>query len=70
MNLLEKFSQKEIKLIEQAGINIENKNYSNEELYKFQTSIIDYIMSASSKNGEIDRLRNKYDNIFRTINIK
>lgn len=70
MNLLEKFSQKEIKLIEQAEINIENKNYSNEELYKFQTSIIDYIMSASSKNGEIDRLRNQYDNIFRTINIK
>lgn len=70
MNLLEKFSQKEIELIEQAGINIENKNYSNEELYKFQTSIIDYIMSTSSKNEEIDRLRNQYDNIFRTINIK
>lgn len=32
MNLLEKLSQKEIELIEQAGINIENKNYSNEEL--------------------------------------
>ena len=70
MNLYKEFSEKDIELIKKAGINIEDKNYSNEELYKFQTSIIDYIMSASSKNGEIDKRRNQFESVFRTINIK
>lgn len=70
MNLYKEFSEKDIELIKKAGINIEDKNYSNEELYKFQTSIIDYIMSASSKNGEIDKRRHQFDSVFRTINIK
>lgn len=70
MNLYKEFSEKDIELIKKAGINIEDKNYSNEELNKFQTSIIDYIMSASSKNGEIDKRRNQFENVFRTINIK
>lgn len=70
MNLYKEFSEKDIELIKKAGINIEDKNYSNEELNKFQTSIIDYIMSASSKNGEIDKRKNQFENVFRTINIK
>ena len=70
MNLYKEFSEKDIELIKKAGISIEDKNYSNEELYKFQTSIIDYIMSASSKNGEIDKRRNQFESVLRTINIK
>ena len=70
MNLIEKCSNDEIKLIEQAGIMIENKEYSNEDLKQCETRIIDYIMSHSSKNGDIGKLRNQYENIFSIINIK
>lgn len=70
MNLYKEFSGKDIELIKKAGINIEDKNYSNEELYRLKTSIIDYIMSASSKNGEIDKRRHQFDSVFRTIKIK
>lgn len=68
MNLLEKCNKKEIKLIENVGIKVENKNYTNDELRAFENKIIEYIMSASSKNGDIDKLKNEYDSIFRIIN--
>ena len=70
MNLIEKCSHDEIKLIEQAGIMIENKEYSNEDLKQYEARIIDYIMSHSSKNGDISKLRNQYENIFSIINVK
>ena len=70
MNLIEKCSNDEIKLIERAGIMIENKEYSNEDLKQCETRIIDYIMSHSSKNGDISKLRHQYENIFSIINIK
>lgn len=58
MNLVEKCSNDEIKLIEQAGIVIENKDYSKEDLKQCETKIIDYIMNQSSKNDNISKLRN------------
>ena len=70
MNLIEKCSNDEIKLIEQAGIMIENKEYSKDDLKQYEARIIDYIMSHSSKNGDISKLRNQYENIFSIINIK
>ncbi len=70
MNLIEKCSNDEIKLIEQAGIMIENKDYSKDDLKQYEARIIDYIMSHSSKNGDISKLRNQYENIFSIINIK
>ncbi len=69
MNLVEKCSNDEIKLIEQAGIVIENKDYSKEDLKQCETKIIDYIMNQSSKNDNISKLRNQYENIFSIINI-
>lgn len=70
MNLIEKCSNDEIKLIEQAGIMIENKDYSKDDLKQYEARIIDYIMSHSSKNGDISKLRNQYENIFSIINIE
>lgn len=70
MNLIEKCSNDEIKLIEQAGIMVENKDYSKDDLKQYEARIIDYIMSHSSKNGDISKLRNQYENIFSIINIK
>lgn len=70
MNLYERMNNKEITLLKNVGIDIENKNYSNDDLKQFERQIVEYIMSTSSKNGDIDRLRNQYDSIFRTINVK
>ena len=70
MNLLNKCTTNEIKLIKQAGIDIENKDYSDEEIDKFGVQIAEYIMSHSSKNKDMDNLNNKFSNIFKIINVK
>ena len=68
MNLLNKCTKSEIELIEKAGIILEDKDYNEEELKICGSDIIEYIMSHSTKNGDIDKLRNDYNSIFRTIN--
>lgn len=70
MNLIESCTKTEIDLIKKAGIIVENKDYTREELKKCETEIIEYIMSQSSKNGNISNLRNQYENIFSKISIK
>ena len=68
MNILKECTSSDIKLIEKAGITLEDKDYSEEELKICGSEIIEYIMSHSTKNGDIDKLRNEYISIFRTIN--
>lgn len=70
MNLLNKCSKRDIELIEQAGVVLEDKDYNLEQLEKCEQEIIDYIMSHSSKNNEIDKLRDQYSSIFRMIENK
>jgi uncharacterized membrane-anchored protein len=70
MNLLNKCTKGEIELIEKAGITLMDKDYTEEELKKCGNEIIDYIMAHSTKNGDIDKLRNQYSSIFRTIGVK
>ena len=68
MNLLNNCTKREIELIKEAGIILEDKDYSEDELKICGSEIIEYIMSHSTKNGDIDKLRNEYSGIFRTIN--
>ena len=68
MSLIEKFTQKEIELMKQAGIKVENKEYSKEELKRYATDIEEYILSHSSKGKQISMLNNQYASIFNTIN--
>lgn len=70
MNLLNECNRSEIELIEKAGITIENKDYSKEELKRCQLQIVEYIISHSSKNGDIDKLSNQYSSIFKIIEAK
>ncbi len=70
MNLLNECTNNEIELIKQAGVVIEDKDYTNEELQRCESQIVEYIMSHSSKNKSIDNLHNQYSSIFRTINAK
>ncbi len=67
MNLLDKCTDKEMNLIKQAGIVIEDKDYTEDELKYFGNQIGDYIMSHSSKNNDISKLRNDFSRIFRMI---
>ena len=67
MNIYDKFTNSEITLIEQAGIKIENRDYTNAELKIVEMNIAEYIMNHSSKNSEISKLNVKYDRIFRVL---
>lgn len=67
MNLLNKCTTNDIKLLEKAGIYIENKDYSKEELRKYEMSIEEFIMSHSSKNGDINKLSNQYNSVLNAI---
>lgn len=70
MNLLNECTKNEIDLIKKAGVNIEDKDYTVEELKRCGTEITEYIMSHSSKNGDISKLSYEYSEIFRIFNIK
>ena len=66
MNLISKCTNKEIELLKNAGIDAE-KDYTNEELKGIEREITEYIMNHSSKNGDIGKLQNEYQSIFRTL---
>ena len=46
------FSNKDIQLFNEAGINVENKNYTNDEVERFKIKVTDFIMSQSTKDVE------------------
>lgn len=68
MNLLDKCTNNEINLMKEAGIIVENREYTNEDLKKVEHNIVEYIMNHSSK--DIQNLHSKYQSIFRTIDVK
>lgn len=70
MNLYEVMNDKEIKLLNDAGIKVEDKEYLQEDFNRMEQQLVEYIMFASSKNGEIDERRNQYESIFRVIGRK
>ncbi len=67
MNLKKQFKDKEIELLQVAGINVEDREYSKEELRKCEMSIEEFIMSHSSKNGDISKLSNQYSGILNAL---
>lgn len=67
MNLLNNCTTNEIELLEKAGISIENRDYTKEELRKCELSIEEFIMNHSTKNGNIDKLCNQYHNILNIL---
>ena len=44
------FSSKDIQLFNEAGINVENKNYTYHEVERFKIKVTDFIMSKSIKD--------------------
>ena len=69
MNLLNKCTEKEQKLMKNAGVYLEDKDYSYNELKRIEHNITEFIMNHSSKDGSIEKLQNEYDGIYRILNV-
>ena len=67
MNLYNEFSANEMKLMNNIGIIIEDRDYRQEELKKYEVDIEDFIMSHSSKNGDISKANTQYNNILNIL---
>ena len=67
MNLKKEFKKEEIELLQVAGVNVEDREYSKEELRKCEMDIEEFIMSHSSKNGDISKLSNQYYGILNKL---
>ena len=52
------FTNKDIQLFNNAGIDVENKNYTNEEVEELKIKVIDFIMSQSKK--DIDKYNKQF----------
>ena len=55
------FSNKDIQLFNEAGINVENKNYTNDEVERFKIKVTDFIMSQSA--GDIEKYSKKFSSL-------
>lgn len=55
------FSNKDIQLFNEAGINVNDKNYTNDEVERLKIKVTDYIMSQSTK--DIDRYSKKFSSL-------
>ncbi len=55
-----KFDEKEVKLLQEAGVNVEKeKEYTEDNLKIFENEVITYIMNHSK--NEISQVRNRYN---------
>lgn len=63
MNLKLDLSKSNQELLEQAGIEISNKNYSPEEIKKCENNISSYIMSKSLKNMDVSNESIRYSDL-------
>ncbi len=55
------FSNKDIQLFNEAGINVENKNYTNDEVERLKIKVTDFIVSQSTK--DIDKYSKKFSSL-------
>ena len=55
------FSSKDIQLFNEAGINVEDKNYSKEEVERLKIKVTDFIVSQSTK--DIDKYNKKFSSL-------
>ena len=55
------FSNKDIQLYNEGGINVKNKNYTNDEVERFKIKVTDFIMSQSTK--DIEKYSKKFSSL-------
>ena len=54
-------SSKDIQLFNEAGINVEDKNYTNDEIERLKIKVTDFIVSQSTM--DIDRYSKKFSRL-------
>ena len=55
------FSSKDIQLFNEAGINVEDKNYTKDEVERLKIKVTDFIVSQSTK--DIDKYSIKFSRL-------
>lgn len=55
------FSSKDIQLFNEAGINVEDKNYTKDEAERLKIKVTDFIVSQSTK--DIDKYSKKFSRL-------
>ena len=55
------FSSKDIQLFNEAGINVEDKNYTKDEVESLKIKVTDFIVSQSTK--DIDKYSKKFSRL-------
>lgn len=65
MNLFKEYNQKELNLLQEAGVILEDKDYTKDEIGHCEKQITSYIMSHSM--NDISKVESKYDDILRTL---
>ena len=55
------FSSKDIQLFNEAGINVEDKNYTNDEVERLKNRVTDFIVSQSTK--DIEKYSKKFSSL-------
>ena len=55
------FSNKDIQLFNEAGINVDDKNYTNDEVERLKIKVTDFIVSQSTK--DIDKYSKKFSSL-------
>ena len=63
MSILKSLTNKDKELLANAGVQLEDKEYTKNELSHFSVKIEEYIMSHSTKNGDISRVSQQYDKL-------
>lgn len=63
MNLSNTFNAEQTELLNQAGILIQNKDYSKDEVSLFVSEIMKYVMNNSIKNKDISNSLKEYSDI-------
>ena len=56
-----RFSSKDIQLFNEAGINVEDKNYTKDEVERLKIKVTDFIVSQSTK--DIDKYSKKFSRL-------
>ena len=54
-------SSKDIQLFNEAGVNVEDKNYTNDEVERLKIKVTDFIVSQSTK--DIDKYSKKFSRL-------
>ena len=67
MNLYKESNQEELRLFKEVGIEIDDRDYTNEELRQCQNQVIEYIMSKSK--NEISNVKSRFENVLKKTNV-